>query len=114
MKRLLSILAVALVALAPAAMAQESSAGITGKVTDPSSAPIPNAAVTARDVDRGTVWKSETNAEGMYNFVRLPVGRYEVRVEAGGFQTAVHAPFDLVLKAATVLSLDLRRFTPST
>ena len=48
-------LAVALIAaLAPAAWAQEVTAAITGKVTDPSGAAIAGATVTAKDVDRGT------------------------------------------------------------
>src|SRR5437868_298315 len=96
-----------LVLLAPYAMGQDVSAGITGKVTDPSAAPIPNAMVTAKDVDRGTISKTETSAEGIYNFSRLPVGRYEVRVEAAGFQTAVHSAFDLVLNQVAKVDLAL-------
>jgi hypothetical protein len=53
--------------------------------------------VTARDVERGTIWKTETNEEGTYNLPRLPVGDYEVRVEVSGFQAAIHPPFNLVL-----------------
>ena len=33
----------------------------------------------------------------LYSLPRLPVGNYEVRVEASGFQTAVHAAFSLEL-----------------
>jgi hypothetical protein len=78
-------------------LAQEATAGFTGKVTDPSGAAIENASVTARDVDRGTVWEGETNQDGLYNLSRLPVGTYEVRAKRKGFQTAVHPPFTLVL-----------------
>src|SRR5206468_3030403 len=38
------------------AYAQEVSAGITGRVTDPSGGAIVGAAVTAKDQDRGTEW----------------------------------------------------------
>ncbi len=76
---------------------QEVTAAITGRVTDPSGAALPSAAVTAKDADRGTIWKTETNTDGIYNFPRLPIGKYEVRVEASGFQSAVHAPFALEL-----------------
>ena len=108
MKRVFSILTMALVVLlAPHAMAQDVSAGITGTVTDPSAAPIPNATVTARDVDRGTISKTETSDEGIYNFSRLPVGRYELRVEAGGFQTAVHSAFTLVLNQVAKVDIAL-------
>jgi hypothetical protein len=98
------ILAIALLtALAPATLAQETSGSITGKITDPSGASVANAAVTAKDVDRGTTYKSQTNSDGAYGLQRLPVGRYELRVEAQGFRTAVREPFDLVLnQVATV------------
>jgi hypothetical protein len=79
------------------AWAQETTGAITGSVTDPSGAVIAGASVTARDADRGTTWKTETNAEGVYTLPRLPIGNYEVRVEASGFQTAVRPPFNLVL-----------------
>src|SRR5215467_6184196 len=84
-------------ALAPATLAQEITAAITGKVTDPSGAAIAGAQITATDVDRGTVWKTDTNMEGLYNLPRLPVGNYEMRVEATGFQTAVRPRFNLLL-----------------
>ncbi len=101
-------LAIALfTAMAPKGVAQEASAGITGKVTDPSGAAVANANVTARDADRGTVWNTKTNDEGAYNFARLPIGRYEVKVEASGFQTAVHTAFDLQLSQTAKVDLAL-------
>src|SRR5262249_20916078 len=70
----------ALIALcAGAAFAQEATGSITGKVADPSGAAIAGASVIARDVDRGTVWPTSTNQEGVYSFSRLPIGRYEVK-----------------------------------
>jgi hypothetical protein len=79
------------------AVAQQVTAVITGQVTDPSGSPIIGASVQARDVDRGTTEKTTTNVDGIYNFPRLTVGNYEVRVEAKGFQTAVRPAFQLVL-----------------
>jgi hypothetical protein len=70
--------------------AQEVSAGITGHVTDPSGASIVGATVTAKDLDRGTDWPTKTNEDGIYAFPRIPVGRYELRVEAQGFKTYVN------------------------
>src|ERR1700737_3338939 len=80
---------------APVGAAQDASASVTGKITDPSGAAVINAAVAARDLDRGTVWKSQTNDEGIYSLPRLPIGKYELRVEANGFQTAVRPGFNL-------------------
>lgn len=70
------------------AFSQEVSAGITGKVTDPSSAAIVGATVTAKDQDRGTEWPTKTNEDGIYAFPRIPIGRYELKVEANGFKTS--------------------------
>ena len=107
--RLLLVLSILtlIAALNPLGWAQEVTASITGKVTDPSGANVAKATVTARDADRGTISKTETNEEGTYNLPRLPVGNYEVRVEAAGFQTAVRPPFNLVLNQTARLDFAL-------
>src|SRR4029453_6022583 len=76
---------------------QEVTASITGKVADPSSAIIAGAKVTAKDLDRGTLLTTETNAAGFYNLPRVPIGTYDIRVEVVGFQTAIHPPVHLEL-----------------
>src|SRR5690349_15595861 len=87
---LLCILAATL-SLPQALHSQQVTASVQGQVTDPSGAPIPNATITAKDVDRGTTLTASTNSEGIYTLPRLPIGRYEIRAEAKGFQTAAHA-----------------------
>src|ERR1035438_10165575 len=87
-------------------MAQESSA-ITGKISDPSGAAVANATVTGKDVDRGTVWSTKTNTEGVYNLPRLPIGQYELRVEAGGFQKALRPAFSLELNQTARIDIVL-------
>src|ERR1035438_2155025 len=84
-------------AMAESAWGQQVTAAITGKVTDPSDTAIVGAKVEAKDTARGTVWTTETNAEGFYDLPRIPVGSYEDRVEMTGFQTALHSLFELVL-----------------
>mgnify|MGYP002626595996 CR=1 FL=1 len=69
------------------AYSQEVSAGITGTISDASGAVIPGAKVTARELNRGTVYTSTTNAEGIYAFPRIPAGSYELRVESDGLRT---------------------------
>jgi len=87
----------ALIAVPEAAWSQTVTASITGRVLDPSGAAIPGAKVTATDAARGTAITTETNAEGFFNLPRLPIGTYEVRVEATGFKTAVRPPLALEL-----------------
>ncbi len=77
------------------AYAQEVSAGITGRVTDPSTSAIVGAKVTAKDLDRGTDWPTTTNIDGIYVFPRIPVGRYQLKVEATGFKTLINPEITL-------------------
>ena len=93
MKSRIGIALLSIAMLPFSAFAQEVSAGITGRVTDPSGGAIVNASVTAKDLARGTEWPAKTNQEGIYFFPRVPVGSYEVKVEAQGFQ-----PPDQVLR----------------
>src|ERR1035437_2085153 len=96
MRKLTSILITGLVCLSPwATYAQEVSAGITGRVTDPSGSAIVGAAVTAKDQDRGTEWPTTTNMDGIYAFPRIPVGTYSLKIEAKGFKTSVQPSLTL-------------------
>jgi len=87
--------------------AQEVSGAITGTVSDPSGAPISGAAVTAKDVARGVVFTGSTNDSGVYYLARVPVGQYEVRIEAKGFESSVHPAFDLVLNQVARIDVQM-------
>src|SRR4051812_39142346 len=91
-----------------AGWAQEITATMTGMVTDPSGAAVANAKVTAKDLDRGTEWPTVTNGDGAYNLTRLPVGRYEIRVENPGFQKTVQSPVELQLNQTARLDFQLK------
>ncbi len=104
---LLSLVLLALCVLPYSASAQEVTATINGSITDPAGAVVSNANVVAKDLDRGTTWTTKTNAEGFYHLGRLPVGRYEVRVTAGGFRTAVQSPVELQLNQVVPVNIAL-------
>jgi hypothetical protein len=84
---------------------QEVSAGITGRVIDPSGAAIAGALVNAKDQQRGTEWPTTTNEEGVYAFPRIPIGTYSLRVEAAGFKTALQS--DITLEVNQRARLDV-------
>jgi Carboxypeptidase regulatory-like domain/TonB dependent receptor len=88
--------------------AQEVTAAINGVVSDPSGAAVAGAKVTAKDIDRGTPVSTTTNADGFYNFPRLPIGSYEIRVEMTGFQAAVQSPVVLQLNQAAKIDFPLQ------
>ena len=56
-------------------------------VTDPSGSFIPGASVTLVNLDLATSYKATTDAQGFYSFPNLPVGRYELTIEATGFKS---------------------------
>lgn len=105
--RILAILTLA-IAFFRCASAQEVTATLTGVVTDPSGAAISGAKITAKDLDRGTVFPTTTDSGGLYNLTRLPVGNYEVRVENPGFQTAIESKITLVLNQVAKIDFSLK------
>ena len=87
---------------------QQVAAAITGRVTDPSGGVIPNAKVTATDIERGSTFATVSNSEGIYDLPRVPVGTYNVRVEGPGFQTAQQSNVLLVLNQTARLDFKLQ------
>jgi hypothetical protein len=105
------ILALCLVAAMVSAIplrAQDVTASITGAVTDPTGAVMAGVTVTAGDLDRGTTYPTVTNGAGIYNLVRLPVGRYSVKVASPGFQTAVQPQVELVINQVAKIDFQLK------
>ncbi len=87
--RLVALLAVFLIAMMPALLAQSAgTAGLTGTVTDPSGAAVPNVTVTLTSNDTNQVRTETTGSNGQYKFTLLPPGSYRVRFAANGFKTA--------------------------
>jgi hypothetical protein len=86
----------------PIAQAQTVTGSITGEVTDPSGAVISNARVVAHNLDTGVDSPTTTNSAGFYRIQFLPIGHYQVNVQASGFDSATLPPFTLeVLQTAT-------------
>jgi Carboxypeptidase regulatory-like domain len=71
----------------PASSQSITSGDITGIVTDPSGAVVPNANVTLKNRDTGATQTRTTNAQGVYRFQLLNPGQYTVTASAPGFQT---------------------------
>lgn len=97
-----------LIVVAPLLQAQEVTGSIVGTVTDPSGAAISGAKVTAKDVDRGTVLTTTSNGEGAFSIPRVPIGNYQVRAEAKGFQAVVNPTFKLTLNQTVRLNFSMK------
>ena len=99
---------VLLVFAAYRANAQEVTASIVGTVTDQRGGALKGAAITVKDIDRGTLLKTQTNDSGSYSLPRVPVGNYEVTAAAQGFQSSRQPKVELVLNQTARLDFQLR------
>jgi len=93
-QRLVFTLAAA-VFLAGIAFAQESRGSITGKITDPQNAVVPNASVVVTNLATGVAERTTSNSTGYYEVNYLNAGTYKVEVEAPGFKKLVRSPISL-------------------
>ena len=84
-KRLVWILAIAC-SLAFSLAGQETTGTITGVISDPSGALIPNAEVTVTHVGTGATFKTTSNSSGTYVFRTLPSGEYRLTATTTGFK----------------------------
>ena len=80
----LSLLTLAL--LVPTAWPQASTATVSGTVRDQSGAVVPNASVTLTNSATSIVSKTTTNPVGIYFFLGIVPGPYDILVEAQGMQ----------------------------
>ena len=64
---------------------------ISGRITDPAGAVVPNAAVGLKSLDTGETQTTNTNNEGTYRFNLLKPGRYEVSTGVSGFAKTIQA-----------------------
>ncbi|HYA23134.1 MAG TPA: TonB-dependent receptor [Terriglobales bacterium] len=65
--------------------AQLYSGSLTGHVTDPSGATVPNAKIILTDVGKQYQYKATTDAQGLYLLRPLPPATYQLTVKAPGF-----------------------------
>jgi hypothetical protein len=81
---------------------------ISGTVTDEKGAVINNATVTARNVERNISRNLQTGSDGNYRFENLPVGPYEVTVEATGFSKYIQSGITLILNQNAVVDVSMK------
>ncbi len=87
-------------------LAQVYSGSLSGVVTDPTGALVPNAVVTATDSAKGFVYRANTDASGRYLIRALPPSGYQLTVDATGFKRHVRENF--VLDVNQNASIDVR------
>ena len=81
---------------------------ISGRVTDPSGAGVPNAAVTLTSTATNAVRNAESSGEGLYDFNAVPPGVYNVKVEHPGFRTVSSTNVEVQVQQSVRLDLTLQ------
>src|SRR4051812_36481975 len=77
----------ALTTLSTGLNAQSIYGTLTGIVSDPSGAVLPDAKLQMRDEQSGSQRETVANGEGYFSFVSLPPGKYQLTVSVNGFDT---------------------------
>src|SRR6266567_373646 len=82
---------------------------ITGIVTDPSGAVVPNAKLTATNSATGVQTRVISNSEGYYTVSNLTAGTYSLAVNAAGFQaykqTDIPVEIDRTIRSTVLQSI---------
>jgi hypothetical protein len=103
-----ALLTLLLAVCIPSVWAQSAgTSGLSGTITDPSGAAIPNVSVTITSNDTGQTRSANTGTDGVYKFTLLPPGSYKVRVSAAGFKTAEVSTVNLNVTENPVLDRTL-------
>src|SRR5580704_4370283 len=91
----------------PAFCLGQSTALLTGFVSDPSGGIVAGAQVKCRNTETDLRMTEVTNSEGLFRFPDLPVGPYEVSVSQQGFETLVRQGIRLYTGQTLDLKLTL-------
>src|SRR5579864_8763998 len=88
-----------------ALFAQSDRGTITGTVTDPASAVVPNASIEAKSADTGAVYPVAASETGNYTIPQLPSGTYVLTVTVPGFKKFIRP--GLIIQAAQTIRVDV-------
>jgi len=94
--------------LTATARAQVAGATLSGTVTDPSGAILPQATISIRNVSTDITRTTTTSAAGFYSVPNLLPGTYDVKASAQGFSAHLSTGIILTVGAQQVLDFSLK------
>ena len=101
----LHAIAVGLLMLAGAILAQSDRGTITGTISDPAGAIVAGAAIQAKHVETGVLYDTTSTPTGNYTIAQLPAGTYELTASVTGFKKYVRQ--GLVIQVAQIARIDI-------
>jgi Carboxypeptidase regulatory-like domain/TonB dependent receptor len=87
--------------------AQQITGSLRGTITDPTGAVVQNAKVAAQQIETGLTRTVTSDRMGAYVIAELPVGHYQVRVEAQGFQNYLREGISLDVNEMAIVNVQL-------
>src|SRR6266702_4613227 len=96
----------ALLILSVGLFAQDFRATLSGTVTDPSGAAIPNVTVKATNIAVNSTKETKTTSDGVFTIPYLDPGVYNIEVSSSGFQTMKRT--NITLEVAMKLNLPVQ------
>jgi hypothetical protein len=81
---------------------------LSGRVSDPSGAGVPNAALTLTNTSTNAIRNAESSGDGFYTFPSLPPGVYNLKAEHAGFRTINSANIEIQVQQSVRLDLTLQ------
>jgi hypothetical protein len=97
-----------LVSLASATLSAQTLAGVQGQVVDQSGAMVGNATIIVTNTATSLSQTTKTDANGNYRVPALPVGTYDVEVQASGLQRQLAKSLVLEVGRTTVQNFQLK------
>src|ERR1700722_5399471 len=87
---------------------QQITGSIRGAVLDPSGAIVQAAKVTAKQTETGLTRAAVTDRQGAYVVIQLPIGHYQLEVQAIGFQKYLQQGISLDVNETATVSIHLK------
>lgn len=93
-----------LILAAMPALAQTDRGTITGTLSDPAGAIIPNAAIELKNLNTGAVYQGASSSTGNYTFSQVPAGEYQISSSVPGFKQFLRT--GITVQVARTLRID--------
>ena len=106
--RIFLCLLMLLLAAGTAAWAQAGRGSISGTITDPTGALVPGAKVTALDHATGIAQSTVATGAGLYSFVSLNPGSYEITASSTGFESVARDNVTVSVDQVSVVNVALQ------
>jgi len=106
--QILSLVCILIICLVAPAIAQVTTAGLTGRVTDQNGGALPGATITATNTATGQARSTQSNEDGDFTISELVPGVYDITVESQGFSRAVAKAVEVNVGTRRTVNIELK------